>query len=82
MRETWYVIEDGSSVDPNEVAPDDKGVLRHKGGAAVAMRGSGPRTRGVDADEERAKAKASVKTADVKPEEAKRGYKTRETKAD
>ncbi|WP_257721968.1 hypothetical protein [Bradyrhizobium sp. CCGE-LA001] len=23
MRETWYVLEDGRVVDPNEVAPDD-----------------------------------------------------------
>lgn len=55
MRETWYVLEDGAAVDPNEVAPDDRGVLRHKSGAAVDMRGDVPRSRGVEPDEERAK---------------------------
>ncbi len=27
MRETWYVLEDGTPANPNEVAPDDKGRI-------------------------------------------------------
>lgn len=48
MRETWYVLDDGSAADPNEVAPDEAGVLRHKDGRAVALGPYGPRSRGVD----------------------------------
>lgn len=53
MRETWYVLEDGSSANPNEVAPDERGVLRHKDGMAVAIGAHGNhRSRGVDVDED------------------------------
>lgn len=50
-RATWYLLEDGTPVDPNEVAPNDTGRLAHKSGL-VAMREDGetPRTRGVDVD--------------------------------
>ncbi|MCO5071133.1 MAG: hypothetical protein M9944_08005 [Rhizobiaceae bacterium] len=104
MRETWYVMEDGSTGDPSDIAPGKDGKLVHKDGRKVAYAPHGPRTRGVDADAERAKAtapkqkpaeshtggsgpgKASkaapVEAKDVKPEEPKGGYKTRETKAD
>lgn len=80
MRETWYVLENGAFADPNDVAPDDKGALRHKGGVAVAMRGDVPCTRSVDPDEERQK--AAPKAREMKAEEPKRTYKTRESKAD
>lgn len=63
MRETWYVLEDGRAVDPNEVAPDEQGVLRHSSGAAVAMRGQTPSSRGVNPSRERAKAKAAAEKA-------------------
>lgn len=76
-RQTWYVLEDGSSADPSEVAPDAKGVLRHKDGKAVAMRGDVPRSRGVDVDVERAKAKSSAR--EMKPQPQGLGYLTRET---
>lgn len=77
MRETWYVLEDGSFADPREVTTDESGKLVHKSGVAVAMRSPGvPSSRGVDPEEERAKAK------DMKPEAPKRNYKTRESKAD
>jgi len=69
MRETWYVLEDGTYADPNDVAPDDMSVLRHKSGVAVAMRGQVPSTRSVDPDEERARL-AKVRG----------GYKTRESR--
>jgi hypothetical protein len=60
MTETWYVLENGESGDPREVAPDKGGVLRHSNGMAVAIGPYGPRSRGVDADSERAKAAAAV----------------------
>ena len=81
MRETWYLLEDGTCVSPNEVSPDKAGVLRNKSGAAVAMRGHVPSTRGVDPDEE--KAKGQPKHKDMKPDDhTKRHYRTRESKAD
>lgn len=78
MRETWYVLENGSVADPSEVASDEKGVLRHSSGVAVAYSKHGPRSRGVDPEEERAKAQSSAR--EMKPEEAPRTYKTREAK--
>lgn len=67
-QETWYVLDDGSVVDPNEVTSDKSGILRHKSGAAVAMRGDVPSTRSVDPDEERSKARAaSAKQQDAPP---------------
>ncbi len=87
MRETWYVLEDGSAADPREVAPDDAGVLRHTSGAAVAMKGQVASSRGVDPEEERAKArdreaaKAKPKGKDMKPSAGSAGYVTRESKA-
>lgn len=84
MRETWYVLESGASADPADVAPDAKGVLRHKSGVAVAMRNQTPVSRGVDDPKaERAKAvKTTAQTKDMKPAEPKSGYVTRETKAE
>lgn len=66
-RETWYVMEDGSAGDPREIAPGDDGVLRHKDGRAVAYAPHGPRSRGVDADAERAKAAVAADAAKAKP---------------
>jgi hypothetical protein len=75
-RATWYVLEDGSVADPKEVAPYKDGRLRHTSGRYVAMRGDVPSSRGVDEDVERKNA------AKVAPDEApRRGYKTREAKA-
>jgi len=102
MRETWYVLEDGRTVDPVEVGTDDAGRLMHSSGVPVAMRGQVPHSRGVDAPEaERAKSvtilkvdgklskkqademrKAIEQDKDVKPEDNKPGYKTRESKVD
>jgi hypothetical protein len=48
--ETWYVLENGDVADPKEVTTDKKGVLRHKSGVAVAMKGDVPHSRGVDID--------------------------------
>ena len=66
MRETWYVLEDGTAADPREVAPDASGVLRHKNGVAVAMKGQVTSSRGVDPEEERAKARGR-EVAQAKP---------------
>lgn len=67
-------------VDPSEVAPDAAGMLKHKSGVAVAMGPHGPKSRSVDPDEERAKAKKPA-TKDMKPADAKAPYTTRESKA-
>lgn len=50
MRETWYVMEDGSAGDPRDVRPGEDGRLRHSDGRSVAYRSDGvtPRSRGVD----------------------------------
>jgi hypothetical protein len=76
MRETWYVLEDGNAADPNEVSPDENGVLRNKSGVAVAIGPHGPKSTGVDVEAERAKSQK-----DMKPQGETRGYKTRESKA-
>lgn len=86
MRETWYVLEDGSVADPADVVPTDGNRLMHKSGTLVAMRGDVPSTRGVDADEERAKVKPAPEpdegrtTREALPDQPKRGYKTRSAK--
>ncbi|HYD66177.1 hypothetical protein [Azospirillum sp.] len=68
MQDTWYVLEDGRTVDPSEVALDEGGALVHASGVPVAMRAPGvPRTRGVDPAAERAKAEAAAQAdADAK----------------
>jgi len=74
MRETWYVLENGSVAAPSECAPNSSGRLAHSSGALVAMRSPDvPMTRGVDP--------ATHKTRDVTAEKPMRGYKTRESKA-
>lgn len=83
MVETWYVMNDGTAGDPNEIGTGEDGKLRHKDGREVAYGPHGPRSRGdVDADAERAKAKTryGVPKKDMKPEEPAVGYKTRELK--
>ena len=82
MRDTWYVLEDGRTVCPSEVSLVEGGRLKHKSGSLVAMKGDVPHSRGVDLEEERAKAKPEpLKAKEVKPEQSAAGYKTRETKA-
>lgn len=46
--ETWYVLADGRVVDPRFVVTDERGLLRHQDGVAVAVGPHGPRSRGVD----------------------------------
>jgi hypothetical protein len=80
--ETWYVLEDGAVADPRDVSPDAGGVLRHKSGVAVAMRGDVPSSRSVDPNQERTKSqpKPKPRAKDMKPDEPKAGYATRESK--
>lgn len=82
MRETWYVLEDGNVADPNECSSDDKGVLTHKSGAKVAMRGDVPSSRGVDLDEEGKALAEGGKGKKAKAEGGKGTYQNRESKAD
>ena len=92
VTETWYVLEDGSVADPREVAGDEKGVLKHKDGRAVGYAPHGPRSKSVDADEERKKKSKTVvekpsgdtwTAKDAKADDhVKSTYRTRESKAD
>ncbi|MBA4219942.1 MAG: hypothetical protein C0458_04345 [Methylobacterium sp.] len=70
MIETWYVLADGRVADPNHVAPDEQGVLRHKEGVAVALGPHGPRSRSIDADAERATSVARAEAERAAAEEA------------
>ena len=76
MRETWYVLIDGKVVCPSEVDLNDQGLLVHKGGVLVDMKGDVPRTKNIDPVEERAKQELEKQDADKKE-----GYRTRQLKA-
>jgi hypothetical protein len=81
MRETWYVLEDGSLADPATCAHDNAGVLRGANGIPVATRNGAYVSRGVDnADAERAKTSQSA-SREMKPEPTGKPYKTREARA-
>lgn len=88
MRATWYVLEDGTAVDPSECATIN-GVLTHKSGKPIAMRSHDcPMSTGVDTDDAAAKAVAgdekpaeTPKPKDMQAERPQQGYKTRQTKA-
>ena len=88
MRETWYVMDDGSAVDPNDVAPDTAGIMRHCDGRSVAVGPHGLRSRSMsEAEMREARANAAaqkpsgVRGRALEAEPTSRGYKTRETKA-
>lgn len=70
MIETWYVLADGRAADPNHVAPDKQGVLRHQDGVAVALGPHGPRSRSIDADAERATSVAQAEAERAAAEKA------------
>lgn len=116
MKDTWYVMTDGSVGDPAEISPDKDGVLTHKDGRKVAYAPHGPRSRSVDttsapkrkpfggkgdhdgdgrpggakrpvepvaeADDISSPAESLSEARDMTAEKPKRGYKTRESKAD
>lgn len=67
MRATWYVLEDGTAVDPSECNRQN-GVLMHKRGPVAMRRPDCPRSRGVDIDD----AAPTVKTEamQAEPEQA------------
>lgn len=50
MRETWYVLEDGSAVDPREVDFNEDGKLAHKNGLVKMRFPDCPWSRSVDVD--------------------------------
>jgi hypothetical protein len=79
MRETWYVLEDGSVAEPRDIGAGKKaGLLAHKkSGVAVAMRGDVPSTRSVDPEEERAKRAAPPQKDRQLKAENEGKYKTR-----
>lgn len=52
VHTTWYRLVDGTQADPNDCAPGEDGVLRHKNGLAVALHEDGtPQSVGRDAVE-------------------------------
>lgn len=73
MRETWYVLEDGSAGDPALIGTGEDGRLVHEDGRKVAYGPHGPKSRSIDPDEER----GTMTAREAKPETPKRGYKTR-----
>lgn len=85
MRETWYVLEDGTPANPNDVAPDDSGRLVHKSGVPVAVGPHGPRSTGVDVQvpkkEAPPKKEASYDTREATSDKPKRTYKTRSSRS-
>ncbi len=60
MKETWYVMADGSVGDPREIRAGADGVLRHSDGRAVSYAPHGPRSRSIDVDAVRARAPEPV----------------------
>lgn len=92
MIETWYVLADGRVADPNHVAPDAQGILRHQDGVAVALGPHGPSSRSVEVDVERAKATSDAEAERLKAQASAHGgrelqpaagkpYRTRDLKA-
>lgn len=82
-RETWYILDDGTSGNPAECTNDDAGVLRHKDGKAVAIGPYGHRSRGVDvpdATDRQIETKPSVKPGKNREVKAGAGAKTYETR--
>lgn len=85
MRETWYVLEDGTAVDPAECASDEKGRLTHRSGAKIAMRFPDcPMSKSVDPKAERAKAAVAKNAAETTadPNRAATSPEDREMKAE
>jgi len=81
-------MDDGSAVDPNDVAPDDTGVMRHSDGRSVAVGPHGLRSRSMsEAEMCEARANAApqkppgVSGRSLDAEPPLKGYKTREAKA-
>jgi hypothetical protein len=72
-------MEDGSVVDPSDIKADERGMLRHVDGRAVAMRGDVPRTRSVDPEAHRSTDPATQR--EMRPRAPRRGYVTRRSNA-
>lgn len=67
MFETWYILEDGSLGDPNEIGVGEDGILRHNDGRAVAYGPHGPLSSGVDAKALR----ISIEGGEITPNDAR-----------
>lgn len=65
MRATWYVLEDGTAVDPKEVSRNEDGALAHKNGLVAMRFPDCPRSIGVDVDDN---GKAEGPPAAIAPE--------------
>jgi len=83
-QETWYLLENGSAVHPQEVIMSEDGVLKHKDGMKVAMRSAGvPSTKSVYPEQERAnRPKRDISeeyknTRDMKAEASQQQYRRR-----
>lgn len=76
MRETWYVLEDGSPGDPDMIGIGADGRYVHRDGRRVAYGPHGPMSRSVDAEVER----AGYATREMTPERPRGTYKTRQVK--
>lgn len=78
MAETHYLLEDGTTAAPDQVAPDENGTLRGKSGVAVAMRGEPFKTTSTISVYDKAGSADSEAKPEPKPKAApKPGYKTR-----
>ena len=83
MRETWYILEDGSAADPALIRTGDDGILAHEDGRKVAYGPHGPRSRSVDLEMENAMAVPTPRsTRELIAQKPTRVYKTRSGKAD
>lgn len=80
MRETWYVLEDGTAADPNGIVTGEDGVMRNKAGIAVAIGPHGPLSTGVDVDDA-PKASDAPAPRDVEADGEKPKGRNREMKA-
>lgn len=75
MRATWYILEDGTPVDPNDVTRDETGALVHKSGKVAVGNHGNHLTTGVDLDDGgkpllggNGSTGGTKKTEDMKPE--------------
>lgn len=74
MRETWYVLADGTAADPALIRTGDDGRLVHEDGRAVAYGPHGPKSTGVDILRDDVPPRLNV---EARPSVNPRGYKIR-----
>lgn len=79
-RETWLVLEDGKIVNPNECLHGEGGMLAHKSGVPVAMRGEFHHSAGVDVGDDGKL--VNDKSADAKEPDKKPASEDRQVTAE